>query len=125
MLEAVVEGSTCLKYYIGPCFRPDSSRRFLLCGLRLPHVNDTTVALLMVLCISGISMTWGWPVALTAAIVGGIVYDYYFLGPLGFSITAPEYGVALAAFLITAIVTGQLVAHSKRRQLELRLGKRR
>jgi two-component system, OmpR family, sensor histidine kinase KdpD len=77
----------------------------------------------MVLCIMGISMKWGRAGALTGAIVGGIGYDYYFLGPLGFAITTTEYGFALAVFLITAIVTSQLVIHAKSRQLEAEAGK--
>src|SRR5579871_2259286 len=85
---------------------------------RLPRINDTTAALLLVLCILGISARWGWPEALTAAIVGGISYDYYFLGPPGFSITAPEFGVALVALVITAIVTGRLTAQLVHRRIE-------
>ena len=85
---------------------------------RLPHLNDATAALLMVLCVLGFSIKWGWAEALAAAIVGGSCFDYYFLGPPGFAITAPEYGVNLAAFLITAIITGQLVARLRRRRIE-------
>ena len=85
---------------------------------RLPHLNDATAALLMVLCVLGISIKWGWAEALAAAIFGGGFFDYYFLGPPGFAITAPEYGVSLAAFLITATVTGQLVAQLRRRRIE-------
>ncbi len=54
---------------------------------RLPHLNDATAALLMVLCVLGISIKWGWAEALAAAIVGGSCFDYYFLGPPGFAIT--------------------------------------
>src|SRR5665213_936342 len=85
---------------------------------RLPHLNDATAALLMVLCVLGVSIKWGWAEALAAAIVGGSCFDYYFLGPPGFAITAPEYGVNLAAFLITATITGQLVAQLRRRRIE-------
>ena len=87
---------------------------------RLPHINDATAALLMVLCILGISIQWGWAEGLTAAIAGGGAFDYYFLGPPGFSITTVEYGVNLAAFLIAAIVTGQLAARLKRRGIDAR-----
>ena len=85
---------------------------------RIPHVNDATAALLMVLCILGVSVRWGWAEALTAAIAGGSAFDYYFLGPPGFSVTTVEYGVNLAAFLITAIVTGQLVTRLKQRGID-------
>ena len=86
--------------------------------IQLPHINDTTAALLMVLCILGLAIKRGWAEALTAAIVGGLGFDYYFLGPPGFSITSADYGVALGAFLITAIATGRLAVSLKRRRIE-------
>lgn len=83
---------------------------------RFHQVNDTAAALLIVLCVLATSIKCGWAEALTVAILGGISFDYYFLGRPGFSIEAPEYGVALAAFAITAIATGQLAALSNRRR---------
>lgn len=85
---------------------------------RLPHINDATEALLVILCIVAIATEWGWAEALAAAIAGAISFDYYFVGPRGFAIKAPEYGVVLAAFSITAIAAGQLTARLKRRQVE-------
>ena len=88
---------------------------FLEVFRRLPHVNDATVALLMVLCIVGFAH-WGRSEALIAGITGGLGFDYYFLPPAGFNIEAPEHWVALAAFLVTALTTGQLAARANRRQ---------
>lgn len=85
---------------------------------RIPHLNDTTAALLIVLYILGISIKWGWAEALTAAVAGGTSYDYFFVGPPGFSIMAAEDGVALAAFLTAAIVTGRLATQLKQRRIE-------
>jgi PAS domain S-box-containing protein len=39
---------------------------------------------------------------------------YYFLPPVGFSIASPEHVVALTAFLLIAVVIGQLADRSKR-----------
>ncbi len=85
---------------------------------RAPHVDHATVALLMVLAIVGLAKAWGQAEAFTAAIVGGIGFDYYFLPPRGFGIAAPEHWVALASFLITAVATGQLAAQLKSRQID-------
>lgn len=91
---------------------------FVVGCVRLPHINDATVALLMVLWIVGVAIKWGWAEALTTAIVGGICFDYFFLGPPGFAITAAEYGVALAAFVVTAFTTARLTARLKRHEIE-------
>jgi two-component system sensor histidine kinase KdpD len=84
---------------------------------RLPHFDHATVALLVVLAIVGLARMWGWAEALTGAIAGGVGFDYYILPPRGFGIASPEHWVALAAFLVTALATGQLAAQSKRRRI--------
>jgi two-component system, OmpR family, sensor histidine kinase KdpD len=89
---------------------------FAIC-LRLPHVDHATVALLLVLATVGLAKMWGRAEALTAAIIGGIAFEYYF-PPRGVGIANPQYLVALAAFLITAVATGQLAAHSERCRIE-------
>ena len=84
----------------------------------VPQVNHATVALALVLLTVGLSMHWGWAEALTASFVGGLAFDYYFLPPAGLSIEAPEHWVTLAAFLLTAITTGQLSARAARNRAE-------
>ena len=86
--------------------------------LRLRHVDHATVALLMVLAIVGLAKTWGWAEALTATIVGGIGFEYYVLSPRGLGVGNPEHWIALAAFLVTAVATGQLAAQLRRRRIE-------
>jgi two-component system, OmpR family, sensor histidine kinase KdpD len=85
---------------------------------RLPHVDEATVALAMVLAIVGIAAMWGRAAALAGAMVGGLGFDYYFLPPAGFGIAAPEHWVAMAVFLITAIIVGELTARLTRRRIE-------
>jgi two-component system sensor histidine kinase KdpD len=84
----------------------------------LRNFDHATVALLMVLVIVGLATRWGPLEALFGAITGGIGFDYFFLPPDGFGIAAPQHWIALVAFLVTAIVTGQLAARSKRRRIE-------
>jgi two-component system sensor histidine kinase KdpD len=86
--------------------------------LRLPHVNITTVALMLVLFIVGIAGEWGSAEALVAAIVGAFGFDYFFLPPLGLGIEAADHWVTLGALLATALATGQLSAQARRRRTE-------
>jgi two-component system, OmpR family, sensor histidine kinase KdpD len=87
-------------------------------SLRIPLINHATVALLLVLSVVGIATWWGSGEALVAAITGGIGFDYYYLPPRGLFIEAPEHWVVLAAFLVTAVATGQLTARSKQRRIQ-------
>jgi two-component system sensor histidine kinase KdpD len=84
---------------------------------RLHHVDHATVALLLVLVIVQVARLWGWAEALTAAIAGAIGFEYYFLPPRGFGTASPEHWLALAAFAVTAVVTGQIAAQLDRRRI--------
>ncbi len=90
----------------------------LVVCLRLPHVDHATVAMLMLLAIVGLAKMWGRAEALTAAIIGGIGFEHYFLPSRGLGIANPEHWVALTAFLVTAVVTGQVATQLKRRRNE-------
>ena len=85
---------------------------------RLP-VNNTTVALTLLLAILGISAWWGLLDATIASVVAMLGFNYYFLPPVGtFEIDDPQNWVALTAFLVTAVMASQLSARAKRRTLE-------
>ncbi len=84
----------------------------------VPQVNHATVALALVLLTVGFSMHWGWAEALIASFAGGLAFDYFFLPPTGLNIEAPEHWVTLAAFLLTAITTGQLSARAARNRAD-------
>lgn len=95
---------------------------------RLLHVNQTTVALTFLLAILAVSAVWGMVVAIFMSVSAMLLFNYYFLPPVGtFTIADPQNWVALAAFLITSIVGSQLSArirreadeaHSRRREVE-------
>ena len=86
---------------------------------RLVHVNNTTVALTLLLVIFGISAAWGLLEATIASLAAVLGFNYYFIPPVGtFEVQDPQNWVALTAFLITAVMASQLSARAKRRTLE-------
>ena len=89
-----------------------STGAILVICLWLPHVDHSTVALLLIAASVGLATVWGRVEALTSALVGGLGFDYYFLPPRGFAIEKPEHLVALITFLLIALAIGQLAARS-------------
>jgi two-component system sensor histidine kinase KdpD len=91
-------------------------------------VNQTTVALSLLLAILAVSAVWGMAVSVFMSAVAMLVFNYEFLPPIGkFTIADPQNWVALGAFLVTSIVGSQLSArirrqadeaHSRRREIE-------
>jgi two-component system, OmpR family, sensor histidine kinase KdpD len=92
------------------------------------HVNQTTVALSFLLAILAVSAVWGVVVSIVMSITAMLLFNFYFLPPVGtFTIADPQNWVALGAFLTTSIVGSQLsarirveadAAHSRRREVE-------
>jgi two-component system, OmpR family, sensor histidine kinase KdpD len=91
-------------------------------------VNQTTVALSLLLAILAVSAVWGMAVSVFMSVVAMLVFNYEFLPPIGtFTIADPQNWVALGAFLVTSIMGSQLSArirrqadeaHSRRREIE-------
>jgi PAS domain S-box-containing protein len=92
-----------------------------ICAALRSHVNDTTVALAMLLVVLFIAATWGvWP-AFFASVVGMLSFNFFFLPPIyTLTIADPRNWIALAAFFITAIIAGQLSERARRREEALR-----
>jgi two-component system sensor histidine kinase KdpD len=79
------------------------------------HVNPTTVALTFLLTVLVISATWGLKYAVLTALVATASFNYFFLPPVGtFTIADPQNWIALAAFLVTAIIASQLSDRARR-----------
>jgi two-component system sensor histidine kinase KdpD len=88
------------------------------------HVNAATVSLALLLNVLFIATRWGSLPALAASIVAMLCFNFFFLPPLGtFTIAATDNWIALLAFLITAVTTGQLSASAKRRAEEAETGR--
>ena len=86
---------------------------------RVASVNNTTVALTLLLVIFGISTWWGLLEATIASLVAVLGFNYFFLPPIGtFEVGDPQNWVALIAFLVTSVMASQLSARAKHRTLE-------
>ena len=73
------------------------------------HVNDTTVALTLLLAVLFIAARWGLSNAVFTSILATLALNFFFLPPIGaFTIAASENWVALGAFLVTALVSSRL-----------------
>src|ERR1700687_3482648 len=91
-------------------------------------VNQTTVALTLLLAILAVSAVWGMVVSVFMSVVAMLVFNYAFLPPVGnLTIADPQNWVALGAFLVTSIMGSQLSArirkeadeaHDRRREIE-------
>ena len=82
------------------------------------RVNPTTVALTFLVLVLLTSAYWGFRLAFVLAFVATACFNFFFLPPYGtFTIADPQNWIALVAFLITALVAGDL-AERARRQAE-------
>ncbi len=83
------------------------------------HVNNTTVALSLLLAILGMSARWGLAEATVASVAAVLGFNYLFLPPVGaLTIQDPQNWVALLAFLVTAVTGSQLSARARQRAAE-------
>lgn len=70
----------------------------------------------MLLVVLFVATAWGARPAILSAVLGVLCFNFFFLPPLGtLTIASPDNWVALVAFLITAVVAGQLSAYARRR----------
>jgi two-component system, OmpR family, sensor histidine kinase KdpD len=91
---------------------------FTLIGYHWLHFNPTTIALVFVLGVLGISSWWGLRQAVFMSVIGTVALNYYFLPPIHtFFIADPQDRIALVVFLVTALAVSQL---SERAQREAR-----
>ena len=90
----------------------------------LPHVNITTIALILVLEVAGIALRWGRIEAVSAALAAALGLDYYFLPPRGFGIDSPDHWVALVAFLVTAFGTALARGRVAEKEMEAEIARR-
>ncbi|HYX27734.1 MAG TPA: DUF4118 domain-containing protein [Pyrinomonadaceae bacterium] len=88
-------------------------------------INPTTVALAFLLLILLVATAWGSGPAIVASLLGVVCFNFFFLPPYGtFTINDQHNWIAFVAFMITAIVVGQLSARVRRRAEEAESAKR-
>ncbi len=86
-----------------------------LVGYRWLHFNSTTVALMFLLGVLGVSASWGWREAVFCSVVASIALDYFFLPPIGvLTIADAQNWIALVAFLVSAVAVSQLAERARR-----------
>jgi two-component system sensor histidine kinase KdpD len=93
------------------------------------HVNNTTVALTLLLLILVLAAEWGLRYAVGVSLAATVLYNYYFLPPVGtFTVSDPQNWLALLAFLLTSILASRLAqrardearqARARQRELEV------
>lgn len=82
-------------------------------------INSTTIALALLLGVLLVATGFGSRPALLASVMAMLCFNFFFLPPLHtFTIAAPQNWVALTAFLITAIIAGQMSSYARRRTRE-------
>jgi two-component system sensor histidine kinase KdpD len=89
------------------------------------RLSTMTVALALLLVVLFAAIGWGSRPALVAALLGVVCLNFFFLPPVHALIIAdPQNWVALIAFLITALTTGELSSRAARRAEEAESGRR-
>ncbi len=82
---------------------------------RVFRANPTTVALSFLVMVLLVSAYWGFRLAAVLALFATAAFNFYFLPPIGtFNIAEPQNWVALFAFLVTALVAGNLAERARR-----------
>jgi two-component system sensor histidine kinase KdpD len=80
------------------------------------HINPTTIALALLLTVLFVATIYGSRKALAASILAVLCFNFFFLPPFyTFQIADTENWIAFAAFVITALVAGQLSTYARRR----------
>src|SRR6185436_13362375 len=88
-------------------------------GLLDSRVPVLYLPALYVLVVMSVAIGWGTAAAVGAAFLSVATYSYLFLAPVG-SLWIDDWRevVALAVFLVTAVVVGELAARSQRAAIE-------
>jgi two-component system sensor histidine kinase KdpD len=90
-------------------------------------VNQTTVALTLLMLVLFLAAKWGLRYAVAASLAATACYNFYFLPPIGtFAVSDPENWLGLLAFLAVSVVGSRLAERAReeavdarKRQLEL------
>jgi K+-sensing histidine kinase KdpD len=82
---------------------------------RALSVNPTTAALTFLIAVLFISAYWGLFLAVAMSAACTLAFNYFFLYPTGtFTIAETQNWIALGAFLVTALLAGNLAERARR-----------
>ncbi len=89
------------------------------------HINLTTAALALVLLVMLVAVAGGSGPALAISVAGMLCFSYFFIPPIhSFTIRGTQNWIALFAFVVTAIVVGQLSSRNRERTTEAEMHRR-
>jgi two-component system sensor histidine kinase KdpD len=85
----------------------------------LPDASETTVALALLLVVLGTATVARLAIAIATSLAAVLLFNFFFLPPYGtLTISDPENWVAFGAFVITALIAGQISGYARRRAEE-------
>lgn len=83
------------------------------------YLNPTEVSLTLLLVVLFASTLFGSTAGLSASAFGILCFNFFFLPPYGtLSISDPENWLAFSAFVVTALIAGQISGYARRRAEE-------
>ncbi len=89
------------------------------------HVNETTVALTLLILILVVAANWGLRQSIYLSFVSSALFNFFFLPPvMTFTIRDGRNWVALLSFLVTGIVASRL-AERARTQAKIARGRQK
>jgi two-component system sensor histidine kinase KdpD len=88
-------------------------------GSTIVSVNATTIGFAYLLFVLAVASTWGFLEAALASVASTLVFNFFFLPPVGtLTIADPQNWIALFSFLATSLIASRLSDKAKRRALD-------
>jgi two-component system sensor histidine kinase KdpD len=81
-------------------------------------VNGTTVGVVYIITILVVARMWGSVASVLASMLAALFFSFFSEPPVGFAIVDTEDWVAIAAFIIAAVIAGELSDRAQRRAVE-------
>src|SRR4029077_7518039 len=84
-----------------------------------PHVPVLSLGVLYVFAVLPIAVAWGWMSAVPFAVASMLAFNFFFLPPTHtLTLADSRNWLALAVYLVTAVVVSELAARSRRQSQE-------
>ena len=86
-------------------------------GIISPAVSSSSLSVVYLLVVLWLAARWGLGPAVTGSVVAFLLFDFFFVPPVGtFTVRGPAEFLELAVLLVVALVTSQLAASQRRAQ---------
>ncbi|HKW06599.1 MAG TPA: ATP-binding protein [Candidatus Dormibacteraeota bacterium] len=86
-------------------------------GIISPAVSSASLSVVYLLLVLWLAARWGLGPAVTGSVVAFLLFDFFFVPPVGtFNVRGPAEFLELAVLVVVALVTSQLAASQRRAQ---------